>query len=217
MNSEMQPVIILGAGGHAKVVAEALRQSGREIAGLLTPDTAPGTELYGSSVLGDDKALDAFAPDTIDLANGIGAMPGKIARWTQATRLRGLGYRFISVIHPSAVIAEDVVFADGVQIMAGVVIQPGVRVGLDSIINSGAILDHDCVVGDGSHIAPGVICSGGVTIGDDVHVGTGTAVIQGISIGQGSVVAAGSIVYRDIPNNITFVQRRQSINKPRET
>lgn len=212
-----RPVIILGAGGHATVVADALRQSGRKIIGLLTPDAKPGAELCGSIVLGDDQALDEYSPDAIELANGIGAMPGNNARWHQSAQMRELGYRFISVIHPSAVIAEGVALAEGVQIMAGAVIQPGVGIGRDSIINTGVLLDHDCVIGGSCHIAPGAVCSGGVRMGDGVHLGTGSVIIQGISIGLGSVVAAGSVVYRDISDNTTFIQKRKNVIEPRES
>ncbi len=212
-----RPVIILGAGGHAKVVAEALRQSGRKIIGLLTPDTEPGIELCGSIVLDHDQALDEYSPEAVELANGIGAMPGNNARWQQSVRMRELGYRFTSVIHPSAVIAEGVALAEGVQIMAGAVIQPEVGIGRDSIINTGALLDHDCVIGANCHIAPGVVCSGGVRMGDGVHLGTGSVIIQSISIGLGSVVAAGSVVYRDIPDNTTFIQKRKNMTESRES
>jgi len=212
----IKPIIIMGAGGHAKVIAEALRQSGRKIIGLLTPDNPPNTESCGSIVLGDERVLEQYSPDVVDLANGIGALPDKTARWEQAARMRELGYQFTEVIHPSAVIAEDIVFAEGVQVMAGSIIQPGVDIGLDSIVNTGVLLDHDCVVGGNCHIAPGVVCSGGVNIGNSVHLGTGSAVMHGISIGMGSVVAAGSVIYQDIPDNTTIIQKRQSVINSRE-
>jgi UDP-perosamine 4-acetyltransferase len=216
MSSNNRPVIILGAGGHAKVIAEALRKSDREIIGLLTPDTPADTEACGSVVLGDESVLEGYSSNAIELANGIGAIPGNEARWKQAARMREMGYRFAQVIHPSAVIADDVLIEDGVQIMAGVVIQPGVVIGRDSIINTGVLLDHDCVIGEDCHIAPGVVSSGGVRVGNNTHLGTGAVIIQGISIGQGSVVAAGSIVYRDVPDGTTVIQKRQSANESRE-
>ncbi len=203
-------VIILGAGGHAKVVAEALRKSHNMVIGCLAPDTVPGSERCGTVVLGSTKVHEDYPPDNVVLANGIGAMPGNKARWREAARMRELGYKFINVIHPAAVIAEDVTLAEGVQIMAGVVIQPGVDVGLDSIINTGVLLDHDCIIGPNCHIAPGVVCSGGVSIDSDVYVGTGSAIIQGISVGQGSVVAAGSVVFKDLTKNSRFIQKRNA-------
>jgi UDP-perosamine 4-acetyltransferase len=214
MNSDnSMPVIILGAGGHAKVLVNILRLTGRNIIGLLSTDVEPGSESCGSSVLGDESAVEQYTPEEIELVNGIGAVPGNTARWEQAYRMRGLGYRFANVVHPSAVIAEDAEIAEGVQVMAGAVIQPGVEVGVDAIINTGVLIDHDCVVGRRCHIAPGVVCSGNVQIGNGVHIGVGSSIIQGISIGQDSIVAAGSVVYGDIPDNVTFIQKRQPVYK----
>ncbi len=212
-----RPVIVMGAGGHAKVVANALRLSGQEIVGFITPDLKQGSEFFGSSILGDDQVINSFLPDDVILANGIGAMPNQGARWRVAAQMRERGYSFATVIHPSAVIAPDVALAEGVQVMAGSIIQPGTWVGRDSIINTGVQLDHDCQVEKECHLAPGVVCSGGVHVDEGVHLGTGTVVIQNITIGANSVVAAGSVIYRDVSEDITFVQIRKPITESRES
>jgi sugar O-acyltransferase (sialic acid O-acetyltransferase NeuD family) len=206
-----KPVIILGAGGHAKVVAEAIRLSGREIIGFVTPDIEATTIFFGSKILGDDSAVLSYSPDEIELTNGVGALPKQYLRWKLSSTMRKKGYHFATIIHPDAIIASGVVLAEGVQIMAGVVVQPGSIVGKDTIINTGVIIDHDCTIADNCHLSPGVICSGGVSVGANVHIGTGAKVIQGINIGEGSVIAAGSTVYKDIPPGILFKQKLKTV------
>ena len=206
--SNDKPVIILGAGGHAKVVAEVLKVCGHEIIGLLTPDEEPGDRCFGVKVLGDDDAIASFLPDEVVLANGIGFLPGENLRWRLASKMRNQGYNFIKVIHPSAIIAEDIIFGDGVHVLERAVIQPGVMVGRDSIINTGAIINHDCKIGEECHMAPSVTLGGNVVVGSKSYLGIGANVIQNILIGMGSVVGAGSIVCKNLENNVKFIQPR---------
>lgn len=202
------PIIILGAGGHAKVVAEALIQAGLEIKGLTSPDKNQNATFFGLKVLGTDEILSTFSPSEVMLANGIGALPGGKLRWQLAKRMREKGFMFTRVIHPSSVVALDVEFAEGVQIMAGTVIQTNVRIGTDSIINTGALIDHDCHIAENCHIAPGVVCSGGVKIRGETHLGTGATVVQNITIGRNTVIGAGSTIYRNVPANTKFILPR---------
>jgi len=202
------PVIVMGCGGHAKVLISALRAAGREIIGIADPRAVPGSRLLDVSVLGGDEVVHDHAPAQIELVNGIGSMPGSDTRSRIAATLRGAGYRFATVVHPSAVIAESVILDEGVQVMAGCVLQPDVSIGIDSIVNTGASVDHDVMIGAHCHIAPGVTLSGNVLVGDDVHIGTGSSVIQGISIGSGSIIAAGAVVFANIAPGIKFIQPR---------
>ena len=201
-------MILLGAGGHAKVVAEALIQSGKIILGLVAPDKKKGSKCFGLDVLGSDDELLSYSPREVVLANGIGALPGKVFRWKLAGQMREKGFQFTRVIHPSAIIADNVVIGEGVQIMAGVIIQTGASIGQGSIVNTGASIDHDCSIGQNCHLAPGVVLSGCVDIGSGTHVGTGSVIVQGISIGTDSIVAAGSVVYKNIVSNTTLIQKK---------
>ncbi|MCP3672119.1 MAG: acetyltransferase [Gammaproteobacteria bacterium] len=215
-DSSTKPVIVLGAGGHAKVVADVLVQSGFKLRGFIAPEYEPGVEFCGSKVLGDEQVVENVSPSEVILANGIGAMPNNDSRWLVAAKMRKLGFSFATIIHPSVVIAPDVVLAEGVQIMAGSILQPGVNVGLDCIVNTGVILDHDCVIEKESHLAPGVVCSGGVRVGSRTHLGTRSTVIQCISIGCSSIIAAGSVIYKDVPDGVIIKQPRQSNTEIRE-
>lgn len=212
MNKYLQkPVIVLGASGHAKVVAEVLRLTGREILGFVTPDIEKGTALCGVVVLGGDSVIHGYSVNETELVNGVGTLPGQHLRWKLAMTMREAGYCFATIVHPDAVIATNVVLEEGVQLMAGVVIQPGTTVGRDTIINTGVIIDHDCCVEANCHLASGVVCSGGVNIGENVHIGTGAKILQAINIGEGSVIAAGSTIYKDVPSGVLLKQQFNTV------
>jgi UDP-perosamine 4-acetyltransferase len=193
------PVILLGAGGHAKVLIEALLQSGKAITGIVDPDPKlTDTKILGVPVLGGDDVVNEFPPSQVHLVNGLGSVGLPVKRQQLFERFKGTGYNFATVVHPSAVVASDVVLGEGAQVMAGVVIQPGCRIGINSIINTRASVDHDCIIDNHVHISPGVTLSGGVAVGVCSHIGTGATVIQGISISNGCLVAAGAVVTKDI-------------------
>ena len=207
-------MILLGAGGHAKVLLEALRLEGRNVLGLVTPDLEKVSKHLGIEVLGDDEQLRQYNPSEIDLVNGIGSLPFQSLRWNISSKMRSWGYKFSKVIHPSAIVSSSASIEEGVQIMAGAVIQSGCIVGRDTIINTGCTIDHDCEIGESTHIAPGSTLSGGAKIGKSTHIGTGTSIIQNIKIGDGAVVAAGTTLYKDVEANV-FVKHPKSLQQNR--
>lgn len=208
---ELLPLLIHGAGGHTKVLLDVLLKERRHIIGIVTPHLDSGTNYLGLSVIGNDESVFKYDTQEVLLINGIGSLPGKQQRWNLSMMMRERGYRFSRVIHPNSTIATDVLLAEGVQIMAGVIIQPGCKIGQDSIINTGSQIDHDVIIGDNCHIAPGVTISGEVKIGDNVHIGTGAKVIQRLTIGAGSVIAAGTTVYKDVPSGVKVHQQARIV------
>jgi sugar O-acyltransferase (sialic acid O-acetyltransferase NeuD family) len=196
-----KPVLVLGAGGHAKVLVDALLACGTQVLGLTDADAARhGSLVLGLPVVGNDEAVLKHPAADILLVNGIGGVRGEALRREVFERFLRSGYGFATVVHPSAVLARAVGLGEGAQVMAGVIVQAGATIGRNAIINTRASVDHDCIVGDHVHIAPGVTLSGAVTVGDGAHVGTGASVIHSIRIGAGSVVAAGAVVIRDVPD-----------------
>lgn len=198
------PVIIIGGGGHAKVLASMLLLCRRTILGFvdLNPTAPP---LLGIKCLGDDNAVSLHAASDVQLVNGIGSAQSTANRKDVYKRFTREGYGFATVIHPLAIVARDVQIEDGVQVMAGAILQSGSKVGSNAIINTGAIVDHDCVVGAHVHIAPGAVLSGGVRVESGAHIGTGACIIQGVFIGAASVVGAGAVVIRDVSSGVTTV------------
>lgn len=194
------PVIVLGAGGHAKVLIDVLRLSSTEILAVTDADARKhGSTVAGLRVVGGDDAVLQHDPAHVQLVNGVGSTDRPHMRRRLFDEFKRRGYVFQSVTHPSAMIAADAVLEEGAQVMAGAVIQPGSRIGMNAIVNTGACVDHDCAVGAHVHLAPGVVLSGHVRVGDGAHLGTGACVIQGVTIGENCVIGAGAVVLTDIP------------------
>lgn len=193
-----EPVVILGGGGHARVVLDTLRCLGWPVLGVLVPDLAPGSDWHGVKVLGDDDWL--ASPVEAACAIGIGAVPGRMAlRQTLFARAIQLGRSVPSLIHPAAFVSRAAQLQAGVQIMAGAVIQPGVCLAANALVNTGARIDHDCTVGTGAHLAPGAILCGNVRIGVSAFVGAGAVVLPGVTVGDGAEIAAGATVTQHVP------------------
>jgi UDP-perosamine 4-acetyltransferase len=197
------PVIVLGAGGHAKVLINALQLCSVEILGVTDSDPALiGRDVLGVPVIGSDDELGNYSAQKVHLVNGLGSVSLPTARCRLFNEFKKLGFVFATVVHPSAVVAADVIIGEGAQIMAGAILQPGVRLGVNVIINTRASVDHDSTIGNHAHIAPGVILSGDVHVGIGTHIGTGALIVQGVRIGDASLVGAGSVVLKNIPDGV---------------
>lgn len=198
------PVIVVGGGGHAKVLVSTLLLQNRRVLGFveLKPSLPP---LLGIAHLGDDSMVFLHSPDQVRLVNGVGSVDSTVLHRTVYEKFREREYIFETVVHPSAVLAPEVHIEHGVQLMAGAVVQAGSRLEENVIINTGACVDHDCLIRAHAHIAPGVTLSGGVHIGEGAHIGTGATIIQGVKVGAGSLVGAGAVVIGDVPAGVSVV------------
>jgi len=202
----LKPVLVLGAGGHAAVVIDTLRAQGMDIVGALDADEKlHGSENLEITVLGGDHLLSDWPPVDADLANGLGGANDVRPRTTIFVKHRDKGYRFASLLHPSAVIGAGCSLGEGVQIMAGAVLQPRSGLGENVIINTGASVDHDCVIGAHAHVAPGATLGGGVSVGTGALIGIGASILPGVKIGARAIVAAGATVIADVPDDATVV------------
>lgn len=196
-------VIVIGAGGHAKVLIDALLLNSCTVLGVLDSDpNLSGTNLLGCPVLGNDELLEGYPADEVSLVNAIGSIDLPLLRRKIFLLFKQQGYEFKSVIHPSAIVSDHSEVQEGAQIMAGAVIQAGVTLAENVIINTRASVDHDCRISAHSHIAPGATLSGGVMVGTGVHVGSGATLIQGIEIGDDVTVGAGAVVVSNVPAGV---------------
>jgi len=200
MSQSQSPLVLLGAGGHAKVLSAAARACGRRIVGVCDPQLARSGDVswQGAPVLGDDNALMSLDATHIELLLGVGPLVGTNSRTLLHRRLAQAGFRFARLVHPAAWVADDVILAEGVQVMAGAVVQPGCSIGKHCVVNTGATVDHDCVLGDDVHIAPGSTVCGGVRVEDGVFIAAGAVIGPGICLGSGSVIGAGAVVLDDV-------------------
>jgi sugar O-acyltransferase (sialic acid O-acetyltransferase NeuD family) len=199
-------VIIVGAGGHAAVVAETLITAGRHVLGFVDGDVARhGRSLCGLPVLGDDAALAGHDAARVKLANGIGGTRGEGLRAAVQRRLESAGWEFVSVLHPSAAVSAFAHLGTGVQFMAQSVVQPGARVGTGCIVNSAAVVEHDVELGAFVHVACNATLCGGVIVGAGSHIGAGAVVRQSVRLGEATVVGAGAVVVDDFHGDGTLV------------
>ena len=200
-----EPTIIVGAGGHGRVVLDILRAGGKYVvAGFVDADPAlTGKEVAGLPVFGHINGLPKLRQKKIRSA--IVAIGDAAPRESYAKVLVEHGFVLINAIHPSAVIAGGVTLGTNIVVAAGAVVGTESRIEDSAIINTGATVDHECVVGRASHICPGASLAGKVTVGPRAFVGLGARVIQCLNIGEGAIVGAGCVVIRDVPPGVTVV------------
>lgn len=193
-------LIILGNGGHASVLTEILLAQGQKIIGFTAPVAEENS--FGLSYLGSDEMIYSYNTSEVELVLGLGMIKPSSVREKIYAHFKNKGYIYKSVIHPLAIIAQSVHLGEGVQIMAGAIVQTHTTIADNTIINTGALIDHDCQIGSHIHIAPGTKISGAVHIGHSTHIGTGTTIIQGVQIGEGCLIGAGSVVVKNIKDNV---------------
>ena len=185
---------LFGASGHAKVIIDSLRASGKKISGLFD-DNPEVKELLEYNVFGPFDPI-RLGDEELIISVGLNHIRKKI--------VENLPYeiRYGNAIHPSAIISEHASLGEGTVVMQGSVIQSSVSIGKHCIINTTASVDHDCLLKDYVHISPNATLCGAVSVGEGSQVGAGAVVIPGIKIGKWSLVAAGAVVMKDVPDNV---------------
>lgn len=191
-------LIILGAGGHAKVLLSLIQAAGLEVLGVSAPELLEqGIEHWRGIPVLNFAAHDliAFPPEQVALVNGVG---NQLVRQKLFEKFKAQGYSFPVLIHPNAWVDASAKLSEGVQVMAGAVIQADACIGNNVIINTQASIDHDCVIEDHVHIAPGAILCGHVQVKQNAFIASGVTVITGICVGERAVAGAGASIVRDI-------------------
>jgi sugar O-acyltransferase (sialic acid O-acetyltransferase NeuD family) len=199
--STLQPrsVVVVGAGGHAKVVISLLQAAGETIAMVVDDDPRKwGTSLLGVPIKGPVTRLAEATNHPAIVAIGDNAAREEIAsQWRHVD--------WLTAVHPRAYVHSSVQLRPGAVVCAGAVIQPDTLVGAHVIVNTAATVDHDCVVEDYAHLAPGVHLAGGVRIGEGALLGIGSVVIPGRRVGEWTTVGAGGVVVSDLPARVMAV------------
>lgn len=203
MSSEDSGVVILGAGGHARVLLEVLHTANTPVLGFLAP-SAEGSRLGDLPWLGSDEALFSLDP-MVDVVNGVGSAGSVTQRVMVYRGAQSAGRRFRTLVHARATVEPTADVGVGAQVLAGAFVGVASRIGDDVIINSGALIEHDTVVGPHCHIATGAAVAGDVRIGESSHIGLGARIRQGVTIGSHCVIGAGAVVLADVPAGTTWV------------
>ncbi len=194
----MKRVIIIGASGHAKVIADIVIKSGDELVGFLDDNTELPDMIIGYPYLGVVDNFHAYA-DSCCFIIGIG---NNLIRKRISERL---DVNWYTAIHPSAQIAIDTQIGEGTTVMANAVVNTSAILGKHCIINTAAVIEHDNRIGDYVHISPNASLCGTVKVGNLTHVGAGATIINNISICGNVIVGAGGVVVKDIFEKGTYV------------
>lgn len=202
MQSDQKPIcVILGGGGHARVIIDSLQASDTVIVyAVVDPDRSLwGRDLLGVPVVGNDRELPSLIGQGVNsFVVGVGSTGDMHTR----RRLFDLGLLHnllpVTVVHPSASCSRWAKIGQGSQLLPHCVVNAGSILGSNVIVNSGAIVEHDCIVGDHVHIATGAHLASTVQIGGDAHIGIGASVKQCVHIGAGAIVGAGAVVVKDV-------------------
>ncbi|QAU24994.1 acetyltransferase [Dyella sp. M7H15-1] len=195
-------VVMIGAGGHAKVCIELLRAMGRSVDFCIGNAGAAQTCLGVPVVEGDEymAKLRKQGYEEAFIAIGSNSLRNRLG-----IQAMNLGYKLVNAISPVAQISPSASIGNGVAIMAGVIINAETIIGDLAVINTGASIDHDCHIGRAVHIAPQCALAGNVTIASEAFLGVGCKVIPGIKIGENTTLGAGAVAIRNIPANMKAV------------
>jgi acetyltransferase EpsM len=192
----MEKVIIIGGGGHAKVLIDCIESENK-------------FEIF--SVWDDNPDLHQILTYKVKRREDVNLYPSVkfiLAIGNNRTRekiVKELSAEYFTTVHPTAVISKYAIVGKGTVIFAGAIVNAGAVIGDHCIINTGAIIEHDCVIEDYVHISPNAALSGGVKIGTATHVGIGANVIQNVTIGSNVNIGSGAVVISDVPDNCTAV------------
>ena len=198
-------VVIVGGGGHGKVVLDILRSSGRSRpVGFLDADPfLAGSTIHGLPVLGQINLIPKLKSQRI--SGAIVAIGDNLARLRYANTLQEQGLELVNAIHPSATVSPSATIGKNVVIAAGSVVGPDAVISDSVIVNTGALVDHECRIDRGVHICPGVALAGRVQVGEMAFLGLGCRIIQCLIVGRQATVGAGAVVIEDVPELATVV------------
>jgi sugar O-acyltransferase (sialic acid O-acetyltransferase NeuD family) len=206
-----RPLVVVGAGGHGKVVADILLAAGETVTGFLDDDErASGTRVLGLPVLGTRTWL-ASSPGA-RVALGVGS---NTARARVAAACIDAGAELVTAKHPRAVIAPSARIEEGAVVMALVVINADAVIRRGAIINTAAVIEHDCEVGAFAHVSPNAALAGACKVGARAHVGIGAVMLPRTSVGDDTIVGGGAVVTSSLPASVVAIGTPARIRGPK--
>jgi sugar O-acyltransferase (sialic acid O-acetyltransferase NeuD family) len=197
----MREIVLWGASGHARVLAEFLGALDFAVVALVDNDPALTSFLPGVPLLRGEVELGAWRrahPGELYALVAIGGARGA-ERLAIQDQLSAAGYTIPTAVHPRAFVAAGATLGAGTHVLALAAVAAAARLGAGCIVNTSASVDHECRLADGVHIGPGATLAGNVTVGRNAFIGTGAAIVPHVTIGAGAIVGAGSVVVHDVP------------------
>lgn len=199
----MPGLLIIGAGGHGKVVADTAYETGQwEKIAFLDDRYLELKSLLRWPILGSIAQAPLFISE---YSEAIVAIGNNSLRFELLQYFKELGFGLATILHPTAFVSQFAKIGTGSVVFAQAAINAGAQIGSASIVNTGAAIEHDCFIGNGVHISPGVHLAGEVKVGNYSWIGIGASVVQQISIGENVIVGAGAAIIASIPENTTVV------------
>jgi sugar O-acyltransferase (sialic acid O-acetyltransferase NeuD family) len=190
------PLVVFGAGGHGKVVADILLAARLPVLGFVDDGREPGTHVLGLPVVGPAAWL---VSNRARVALGVG---DNRARAKVADACEAAGATLVTAVHPRAVVSASARIEAGAVVMALAVINPDAVVEKGAIVNTAAVIEHDCRIGAFAHVSPNAAMAGACRIGAFAHLGIGASMLPGTSVGDGTIVGGGALVARDLPGAV---------------
>ena len=198
----MIDVIVIGSGGHAKVVIDIIHTMGKyNIVGITSQSLKKGASFLGYEIIGDIDSLLGYDPKKCGVAMGIGGFRDNLARKRNYIAVKEMGFSFLNVIHPDVIISNTCKLGEGIVIFPGVVLNTDVHVGNNTIIATGSTIDHETVVGNDVLISAGVTIGAYSKICNNGLIALGAKIVSGVIIGENTIVAAGAVVLNDVNKN----------------
>jgi sugar O-acyltransferase (sialic acid O-acetyltransferase NeuD family) len=191
--------VILGAGGHARSVADVIERAG----GVVVAVAGDAPRPWSVPVLPDDRtALARAATEGHLVGLGVGSNAVRAALTAALSTSPAINRPVVAL---TATVAPDVEVGPWTVVLEHAHVGPGTRLGAAAVVNTAAVVEHDCVLGHAVHVAPGAVVLGGVLLGDGVLVGSGARILPGIRVGRGAVIGAGAVVRENVDADRTVV------------
>lgn len=199
VHSQKHPVVVFGAGGHAKVVVDTIESLPTYCVSCLSDldEKLHGQFLFSYPIYPQDQVL-RDGPKDRQLA--FVALGDNDLRKNISSKVMEAGFGFATLIHSSAIVAQETTIGVGTLLAAGSIVNPSVTLGIHVIVNSGAIVEHDCAIEDYVHLGPRSTLCGGVSVGANSLIGAGAVVLPSVKIGQNVIVGAGVVVSKNVPD-----------------
>lgn len=196
------PIVVVGAGGHAKVCIELLQAMGETVLCCVSADES-GAGCLGIPILVGDHHLTRLRAE--GQSRAFVALGSNRLRGRLGLQLRELGFELVNAISPRATVSPSAKLGTGIAVMAGAVINADACIGDLAIVNTGATIDHDCIIGVAAHLAPQCALAGNVTIGAGAFLGVGCKAVPDVTVGDYAMIGAGGVILGTVPAGATAV------------
>ena len=205
---------MIGSGGHARSVFALAKLVGLSPEVVISPDElSPLSPFASLRHIKEDEEITSFDPKFTELLNGVGHVSRASIRKKITGFYHSKGFKFLTLVSPTAFVCDGCVLSEGVQVFHGAIINAAVKIGAGTIVNNGVVVEHDCIIHDNVSISPNATLCGGVEVCSNVIIGPGATIGKNVVIGRDAIIGAGASIVRDVPPNATILPVKPVIFK----